>query len=378
MTYLPDFKLETYFSKWEFTARYNLCASDAESISLTELLALAEPEDRAAWDQLHLCYTETFGLPALRATIAATYEGLAPEDILCFCGAEEGIFAAMHALLSAEDHAVVVTPNYQSAETLPLSICAVTGVALDPEDGWSLDVSALEAALRPNTRVISINFPHNPTGKVIPRESFDAVVELARDRGIALFSDEVYRLLEHDESKRLPQAAEVYDRGLSLGVMSKAYGLPGLRIGWIACRDRALLSRMERIKHYLSICNPAPSELLALIALKARDRILARNRQLIAANLAALEAFFAERPELFDWATPDAGCIAFPRYKGPEGVEAFAADLVAETGVLLLPASNYRSELGPVPTDRFRVGYGRADFQEGLAAFRAHLTRNVG
>lgn len=377
MTYLPDFKLETYFSKWEFTARYNLCASDAESLSLTELLALAGPEERAAWDRLHLGYTETYGAPALRAAIAATYDGLAPEDILCFCGAEEGIFAAMHALLSPEDHAVVVTPNYQSAETLPLSICAASGVALDPGDDWSLDVSAVEAALRPNTRVISTNFPHNPTGKVIPRESFDALVALARARGIALFSDEVYRLLEHDEGKRLPQAAEVYDKALSLGVMSKAYGLPGLRTGWIACRDRDLLGRMERIKHYLSICNPAPSEQLALIALKARDRILARNRALIADNLAALDGFFAEWPDLFEWSAPDGGCIAFPRYKGAEGVEAFAADLVAETGVLLLPASNYRSELGPVPGDRFRIGYGRADCQEGLALLRAYLARNA-
>ena len=376
MTYLPDFKLETFFSEWEFKARYLLCASDAESLSLSELLDLARPEDREAWHRLHLGYTETYGTPALREAIAATYEGLAAEDILCFCGAEEGIFAAMHALLGAGAPAVVVTPNYQSAETIPLSICEVSGVALDPEDGWNLDLDALEAALRPETRVISINFPHNPTGKVIPRETFDALVELARSRGIAVFSDEVYRLLEHDPAVRLPQVAEVYEGGLSLGVMSKAYGLAGLRVGWVACRDRALLGRMERIKHYLSICNPAPSDHLALIALRAADRILARNRDLIAGNLAALEAFLDEHPDLFDWVRPDGACIGFPRYKGPEGIEAFAADLVMETGVLLLPASRYQSDLGPVPKDRFRIGYGRRDFEEGLGALRAYLSRN--
>jgi hypothetical protein len=313
MTQLPDFKLETYMSKWEFNSRYHMTASDVETLRLADLLDLAEADDRAAWDDLRLGYIETFGTPALRTAIATTYDTLAPDDILAFAGAEEGVFATMHAVLDKADHAIILTPNYQSAETLPLSICAVDGIPLDAASGWSLDLDLLRQKLRPNTKLIYVNFPHNPTGKIIPAAQFEALIELCRSRGIYLFSDEVYRGLERDPARQLPQVADRYERGLSLNVMSKAYGLPGLRIGWIASRDRALLGRMERIKHYLSICNAGPSEHLAVIALKARAKILARNRQLIAGNLQVMNAFFDEFSDLFDWSVPDVGCIAFQR-----------------------------------------------------------------
>jgi aspartate/methionine/tyrosine aminotransferase len=373
MATLPDFRLETYFSKWEFSARYHMTASDAQSLTIKELLALADAPDREAFETLSLGYTQTFGAPELLEVIASTYERLAPADLLCFAGAEEGLYVAMHALLDKGDHAIVVTPNYQSSETIPLSLCEVTGVALDPEQGWTLDIDAVAAAIRPNTRLISINFPHNPTGKILERERFDALVDLCRQHGIYLFSDEAYRLLGLGEGGQLPAVADVYERGLSLAVMSKPYGLPGLRIGWIACQDRALLSRMERMKHYLSICNAGPSEVLARIALKAREPILARIHQLMRHNLTLLDGFFREFEALFDWYRPDGGCIAYPRYLGAEGVERFATDLVERTGVLLLPSSIYESALGPVPRDRFRIGYGRAHMEEGLEVFANYL-----
>lgn len=371
---LPDFRLETYFSRWEFNAKYHMCASDVESVSVSDLLAMADDDGRRRWDELRLGYTETFGAPDLRRTIANTYDDIDADDILCFAGAEEGIFAAMQVLLGPDDHAIVVTPNYQAAETVPGSICPVSGVALDPDNDWALDIDELRDALRPNTRVISINFPHNPTGKVLDRASFDQIIAIAREHGIYLFSDEVYRLLEREESIRLPQVADAYERGLSLNVMSKAYGLPGLRIGWIATRDRELLSRMERAKHYLSICNSAPSEVLAMIALNARERLLERNHRLIESNLGALGAFFDDFPERFDWTVPDGGCIGYPRYCGREGVEQFCRTLVEQAGVLLLPASVYASVLTETPTDRFRIGFGRANIDAGLTAMRAHLT----
>jgi aspartate/methionine/tyrosine aminotransferase len=373
MPVLNDFRLETYFSRWEFTARYHLTASDAQSMSLRELLSMSSPADAAAFDSLWLGYTETFGAPELRRAIAATYSDQTPENILCFAGAEEGIYAAMHALLDRQDHAIVVTPNYQAAETIPLSICEVSGVPLDAERGWELDLERVARAIRPNTRLISINFPHNPTGKILEPERLRELVELCRKHGLWLFSDEVYRSLGLVPGRQLPQVADIYERGLSLNVMSKAYGLPGLRIGWIATRERAVLVRMERLKHYLSICNSAPSELLARIALENRERILARNNALLAENVGLLEAFFAEFPHLFEWYRPDGGCVAYPRYTGPGSVDTFAAELVERAGVLLLPAGIYRSELGPTPTDRFRIGYGRAGLATGLDAFRAHL-----
>lgn len=374
MTSLPDFRLETFFSRWEFAARFHLTASDAETLTLAELLAFASPADRAAFETMRLGYTETYGASDLREEVAATYEHRVADDILCFAGAEEGIYTALQVLLEPQDHAVVLTPNYQSVETVALSIADVTGVPLEPDDAWSLDLDRVEAAVRPNTRLVAINFPHNPTGKILERDRFDALVALCRARGLWLFSDEAYRPLGPEGVVHLPQVADVYERGVSLGVMSKAYGLPGLRIGWIACADRDVLERMERMKHYLSICNAGPSERLALIALRSREQILARNRRLVTDNLARLDAFFAEYPHLFEWRRPDGGCVAYPRYLGDDGVEWFTERLVHEAGVLLLPASIYRSELCATPPDRFRIGCGRAGMAEALAAFRAHLS----
>jgi aspartate/methionine/tyrosine aminotransferase len=373
---LPEFRLETFLARWEFSATHHMTASDAQSITVGELLSLAGPDAAERFLAQPLGYTETYGAPDLRAAIAATYEQCATEDVLCFAGAEEGIFALYRALLDRDDHAVVVTPNYQSAESIPLSICAVSGVPLDADQGWTLDIDRVAAAIRPNTRVVYINFPHNPTGKILELDRFHALVELCRRHGIWLFSDEVYRLIERDPALRLPQAADVYERGISLNVMSKAYGLPGLRIGWIACRDRALLERMVRLKHYLSICNSGPSERLAVMALQAADAVLERTRSFARSGLAKAQAFLAEFPQLFESYRPDGGVVMYPRYKGADGVDVFARRLVEEAGVVVLPASVYQSRLGPVPDDRFRLGYGRAGIDQGLAAFRAHLLRH--
>jgi aspartate/methionine/tyrosine aminotransferase len=374
---MRDFALEVFFSQWEFAARYHLAASDAQSISVRELLELGSTDDRIRFDELHLGYTQTFGAPSLRDAIASTYDSIESSQVLCFAGAEEAIYVAMRVLLTADDHCIVITPNYQAAETIPLSICAVSGVPLDENDGWTLDLDKVTAALRPNTRVISINFPNNPTGAIASRGVHDRLVQLCRARGIWLFSDEVYRLIERSEDLRLPATADSYERGISLNVMSKSYGLPGLRVGWLACKDRDMLLRFERYKHFLSICNSGPSEVLAEIALKAQARILARNRAIVRHNIGLLDAFFADFPALFDWREPDGSCVAFVRYKGQDGVETFTSRLVEEAGVLLLPSSVYRSELGAVPAERFRIGFGRSGMEHGLSVMHDWLRRRA-
>ncbi len=371
---MRDFELETYFSKWEYRAKHHMTASDAQSLSVGDLLALADlPSDTLA--ALHLGYTETWGAPDLRQAISETYTAMQPQNILCFAGAEEGVYAAMRVLLSTDDHAIVIVPNYQAAETLPLEICEVTGVALDPDNHWRLDLDAIRQALRPNTKLISVCFPNNPTGHIPPKADYIELIEICRANGVYLFSDEVYRGLELDSSKRIPQAADIYEKGVSLNVMSKAYGLPGLRIGWIASQDTALLQRLERYKHYLSICNSAPSERLAVIALGVREALQNRIHGLMRGNLAKLDRFFADYADMFEWARPDGGCIAYPRYTGRGGVEAFCKSLVEDEGVLLLPASIYASQLLSAPDDRFRIGFGRADIDAGLIAFRRFMDR---
>ena len=371
---MRNFALERYFSKWEFSAKHHMTASDAQSLTIQQLLDLAGlPADHL--NDLHLGYTETWGAPDLREAIAETYSNVKAENILCFAGAEEGVYAAMRVILDGDDHAIVVVPNYQAAETIPLDICEVSGIPLDPDSGWQLNLDALEAAIRPNTKLISVCFPNNPTGAIIAQDDFQSLIELCRKYQLYLFSDEVYRGVELDASKRIPQAADVYEKGVSLNVMSKAYGLPGLRIGWIASQDKKLLQELERYKHYLSICNSAPSERLALIALSVRDEILEKNIFLMRSNLEKLDSFFASYAELFEWQRPDGSCIAYPRYLGRDGVEHFCTSLVEENGVLLLPSSIYRSELMETPKDRFRIGFGRQGIDAGLVALNDFLQR---
>jgi len=294
----PEFKLETYLAAREFSAPFNFCASDLESFPMSEILALADEEGLRLWNDLQLHYTEPAGLPELREEISEQYgTSIGPDHVLCFAGAEEGIYSMAHALLDPSDHVIVVTPCYQSLQALPASICSVSTVPLNYEEQWRLDLERVEEAIQTNTKLIVINFPHNPTGALLTHQQQERLIGLAREHGIWIFSDEVYRLLEIDPSDRLPPIASQYERGLSLSVLSKAYGLAGLRIGWIACQNQHMLKQIGEVKHYLSICNSAPSEVLALIALRASSTIHARNSTLMNQNLKILDRFFEEYAE---------------------------------------------------------------------------------
>ena len=238
MLHLRPFKLERYFARWEFSAPYLLCSSDVEGYPMVELLALADEECRELWRGLKLGYTESPGLPLLRAEVARLYESVGAENVLMFAGAEEAIFVTLNTLLTPADHAIVTWPAYQSLyEVARGTGASVDLLPLDEGHGWELDLDALRQQMRPETRLIVVNFPHNPTGALVDRECFDALVALARDAGCWLFSDEVYRGLEYDQALRLPAAVDLYERAISLGVMSKTFALAGLRIGWIATRD---------------------------------------------------------------------------------------------------------------------------------------------
>ncbi len=371
---LQPFRLEEYLGVWEFSARFHLTASDAETLTVDELLELGGAEARERFARLPLSYAPTWGGEELRGEIAALYEGLGTEHVLSFAGAEEALFWVLQELVGPGDHALVTVPNYQSFESVPIAAGAeVEGIVLDPESGWALDVDAVAAQLRPTTRLVAVNFPNNPTGAVPDRTGFEALVALCEERGATLLSDEVYRGLEAPGAEPLPQAAELSPTALSLNVMSKSYGLPGLRIGWLASRRRELLERLERRKHYTSICNATPSEFLAALALRHGDQIQARNRRIVADNIPRFESFFAAHTDLLEWEAPRGGAVSFPRYLGADGVETFCRELVEEAGVVLLPASVYASALGPVPADRFRIGVGRRDPEPALEAFERFL-----
>jgi aspartate/methionine/tyrosine aminotransferase len=368
------FLLERFFAQHEFSARYLLSTSDCQGMAMAGLVAGADEDLRARWDDLRLGYTDSQGLPDLRAEIAALYESVTGEEVLV-AAPEELIFLAMNALLDPGDHVVCTFPGYQSLYGLARSIgCEVSLWQPSESETWRFDPADLEALLRPETKLLVWNFPHNPTGALPPQTDYGRMVAAARRAGAWLFSDEMYRLLEPVEEVRLPAAVDLYAKAVSLSGMSKAFGLAGLRIGWVATHDRPLLDRMKSLKDYTTICSSAPSELLALMALRSRDAILAGNRERVLRNREAATAFFARRSDTFTWIPPQAGTVCFPRLvaDGPAdldcGAEAFCARLLRDTGVLLLPSTVYGYG------DRhFRLGLGRDDFRANLAVLDSHL-----
>jgi aspartate/methionine/tyrosine aminotransferase len=370
---IADFALERYFARWEFAVKHVLGASDVEGWPMAELVALADDETRAMWDGLRLAYTESTGHPKLRAEIARLYETLEADDILVFAGAEEAIFCLSSTSIEAGEHVIVTWPGYQSLyEVARAAGARVSLHALREEDGWSLDVDRLIRSFRPETRTVVVNAPHNPTGMLPSEAEWRRLAAACAEARIRLVADEVYRFLEHDGARTLPAGADLDERAVSIGVMSKSFAMPGLRIGWLATRDRSVLDRCARMKDYTTICSSAPSEVLALIGLRARDRVLARSREIVAANLAMLDGFFERHAGALAWVRPRGGSIGFPRLVagGPAGPSAdkFAARLVEQTGVLLLPSSTFG-----FGDSHFRIGLGRTDLPEAIEAVERFL-----
>jgi len=363
------FKLERYFDRYEFNVPYLLSPSDCESLSMSDLLTLADQPSRTLWENLRLGYTEAPGHPLLRQAIAGLYTHTSPDQILVL-SPEEGIFITMQTLLSPGDEVICISPAYQSLHEIARSIGAhVKPWALKPTiEGWTLGLDQLQENLSPKTKLLVINFPHNPTGFLLSRPDLDTLISLARSHQIYIFSDEMYRLLEYDEGSRLPSVCDLYEQGISLSGLSKSFAMPGLRIGWLATADKSLRDRWIAYKDYTTICSSAPSEVLALMGINAMDQIIKRNLAIIRRNLSTAEQFFSRHSSLFQWIPPQAGSIAFPKWKGPGTVEALCQELVEREGVLVVPGS-----LFDIPGGFFRLGLGRLNFPEALERVEHHL-----
>ena len=413
---LDEFSLEVYFARHEFSAkcgrpgieardcrlwsrfsgrRYLLCCSDAETFKMSEILALADDEAAELWENLALGYTEAPGLPLLRAEIAKQLYGqgstpLSAAHVHCFAGAEEGIYACMRALLVPGDHVVVVTPAYQSLVSIAQAAVrsderggvGISLVDLEVRQGrWVLPIEQLRASIRPESKMVVVNFPHNPTGALLTGAEQLEVVELCRKHDLYLFSDEVYRGLERDPAERLPPACTLYAKAFSLGVMSKSLGLAGLRVGWLASQDTDALQRIAGLKHYLSICNSAPSEILSLIALRSHDRLLERNNAIVSENLRLVETFLREWADHFDWIPPAGGCVGFMRFKdhrdGGVTLEQLAEALVTTHGCLILPGLHFPSQDAAAYRSFFRFGIGRKNFGECLEQLDQALKKEL-
>lgn len=367
---IEPFKLERYFAKYEFSSRYLLSSSDCESISLSDLLAMADAEMADLWHELKLGYTESWGHPLLREEIANMYQGVAREDVLTLVP-EEGIFLIMHALLAPGDQVVSTFPGYQSLYEVARAIgCEVTTWEPNEDRGWQFAISDLEELVTANTKLVVVNFPHNPTGYLPSQEEFHSLVELVSRRGAYLLSDEMYRFLEIDAGNRLTAACELYERAFSLSGLSKLFGLPGLRIGWLASQDHQILQAVSRLKDYTTICSSAPSEILAIIALRNKSKITNQQIERVRKNVAVLDKFFSKFGEHFTWNRPMGGSICFPRMLQVENTHKFSQQLVEDTGIMLAPSSVFQ-----YGDHHVRIGFGREDMPQVIDLLGKYLVQ---
>lgn len=368
---LKPFKLERYFAKYEFSAKYLLSSSDCDGLSQKELISWADEETKKLWDDLILGYTESQGFPLLRQEVTKLYKGINPEDVL-IVAPEEGIFIALNSILEKSDHVICTFPGYQSLYEVAEGMgCEVTRWESDEQQGWRFDPGFLTKNIKPNTKLIVFNFPHNPTGYLATKKDFERIIEIAKEHNLYIFSDEMYRFLEYNAEDRLPSACEIYDKAVILFGMSKTFGLAGLRLGWVITKDSEVYQKMTTFKDYTTICSSAPSEILSLIALRAKDKIIQRHLEIINRNLGLADSFFKKYQDLFSWVRPKAGTIAFPKIIGGEDSLAFCERVIKDAGIMLLPSTVYDYD-----NKHFRLGFGRENFPTALSIFENYLLQN--
>ena len=371
---IRPFHTERFFAAHEFRAQYLLCASDCESMTVEELLQMAGLSWKCLGN-LRLGYTESQGSPTLRERIADSYGNVRADQVIGLGAPEEGIFLAMHALLEPGDPVIVLSPCYDSLANIAEYLgCQVARwslqEAVEPPDGpgaWQLDLATLARLITPRTKLVIVNFPHNPTGYLPSHDEWRALVEIVAGSGAWLFSDEMYRGLEYVPEARLPSGCEVYERAITLGGLSKTHGLPGLRTGWLVLRDQALRDRILGWKDYTTICASAPSETLAEIALGAGEALAGRSRRIILDNLALAEPFFARWRTVLRWNRPQAGSVALVGLRGRPAHE-FCTRLLGARGVLLLPGTGLGFGDGHV-----RFGFGRLGVPQALEQLDRYL-----
>jgi aspartate/methionine/tyrosine aminotransferase len=365
---LKPFKLERYFARYEFSVKYLLSSSDCDGLPQNELLAMADNETKSLWSNLALGYTESLGHPLLREEIAKLYNGIEAKDCLVVVP-EEGIFIALNTILDKGDHVICTFPGYQSLYEIAEGLaCEISRWKPEEENGWRFNPDVLEKQIKPNTKLIIINFPHNPTGYLPSKEDYQRVFDIARKNNLYVLSDEMYRYLEYDQIDRLPSACEIYDKAVALFGMSKTFGMAGVRIGWVITRDIDLSSKMAALKDYTTICSSAPSEILSIIALRAKKQIIDMHLVRINRNLVLLDKFFEDNKDRIEWIKPRAGTIGFPKLKGNVDTLNFCQKVVKEANIMLLPSTVYDFD-----NNHFRLGFGRENMPEALEKFCEYL-----
>jgi aspartate/methionine/tyrosine aminotransferase len=365
---LTPFALERWMTTYETMVEFDLAESGIHPLTTTELLAFDPEPDKRAHELLNipLNYSEARGTHELRSRIAATYDGLTPDDILITTGAIEANYLLFNALLAPGDEVVSVFPAYQQLYTVPEAIgCTVQTVKLREEDGYRYDVDELRRLVTDRTRMIVINTPHNPTGSALSAAECRAVYALADSVGASVLADEAYRWITVDGVPLPPPMRNLGPRAISVGTLSKPFGIPGLRLGWMAATAE-IAARCWSYRDYTSLSPSGLSDYLACLAFAHREAILARTHDISARNLATFRGFLAEHRDLFSWVEPRGGLLGLLRYHLDLPSETVANRLAEEASVMLAPGSAFGMEgrlrlgLGARP-DRFLTGLARAE-----------------
>ncbi|MEI7743723.1 MAG: pyridoxal phosphate-dependent aminotransferase [Chloroflexota bacterium] len=343
--------------------RRNLAESSVSDASLGDL-----GDDLGG---LVLQYGDHLGLPALRSAIAADASGADPDDVMVTPGAVAALFVIHTSLLEAGDHVVVARPNYATNVETPRAIGAdVSFLELSYDEGWTVDPARIAALMTPRTRLVSLTTPHNPTGSTLGRSTLDEVVALVERAGARLLIDETYREMTFGEP--LPVAASLSPAVISVSSLSKTYGLPGIRIGWLVTRDRALRDRFLAAKEQILISGSLVDETIALRALERRPAWLPKIQARIDEAFTTTAAWL-DGHERLEWIPPRGGVVGFPRIRPgvPVAPDRFYRVLFEDHGTIVGPGHWFEQ-----PRTHFRLGYGwptLAELREGLAAIDASL-----
>lgn len=364
---INEFKLERYFAMHEFSAKYLLSSSDCDGYALKDILGAATEMELALWDDIKLGYTECEGSAFLREAISKQYKKASLENVLVASPGELN-FIAMNVLLEASDHVITVSPAYQSLSEVVTAIgCELSHWKPNPEN-WQFNPEDLENLIRKNTKLIIINFPHNPTGSYLNLAELTRVVEIARNHNLHLFSDEMYHKLMIGDMQELPPVSDLYEKGISLWGTSKSFGMAGLRTGWLVSQNKELLHKILAFKDYLSICTSPPTEILTFMALNHINWFMDQNIDKIKRNITLFKEFVRKHNELLEFVPPKAGSTAFVQLNIKESALDFSNNLVLKTGIMTVPSEMFLYE-----GKYIRVGFGRENFPEILDLFDTYL-----
>ncbi len=364
---IEDFKLERYFAKYEFTAKYLLSSSDCDGYSLDYILSLATPDEQKLWNNLRFGYTESSGSDFLREEISMQYSTISADKINVMSPGEAN-FILMNILLNSGDEVICQRPSYQSLYQVAVSLGADFKF-WDCRSDNKFYIQDLEKIISSKTKLLILNFPHNPTGFVPTNAELKQIIELATNYNIFIFSDEMYRRLIHDEKDEIPSVCDLYENSASLWGMSKSFGLAGLRIGWVCTHRKDLLDKIASFKDYLSICNNAAGEVLSFIALRHWRDFITPNKSKINRNKEIFKKFVAKYVDLFEYYEPKGGSTVLVRQNTGMSSYELAEKIVNEIGIMLVP-----SEMFDYGEQHLRIGLGRENFPEALKIFDDYLS----